>query len=172
MLSCRHRDFLNPYFQTGPAALSDAEHNRIACSLCLVQIYYQMRVQVATYPSEISCSFPEAFLRELRSWQVGQGRCIDHFVRSYCYEWTNRLHCFANIGPPLLQHLLESYYIIRFRALFEDNTATQKCTPHFSRAAVSVQGSHDCLHSDLHTPEDVASDSMISVMTERFKNYV
>ncbi|KAF3033691.1 hypothetical protein E8E12_004046 [Didymella heteroderae] len=163
--------FLNPYMQPEPAALSDTEHVRIACSLWVVQVYYQMRVQCAPYPPEISHDFSHAFLKGLEPWQVEQGRCIDRFVRAYCYEWTGSLHHIANVRPSLLQQLSGSKYLSRFRSMFEENTAAQKFVPHFSRAAGNVQRSHNNIHLDSNALGNPACDSKISVITERLKNY-
>lgn len=164
--------FLDPYIQIEPTALSDTEHTRIFCSLWIVQIYYQMRVQVAPYPPEISSSFVQAFFRELKPWQVEQGRCIDHFVRAYCYDWSDSIHCLANLGPSSLQRLSGLEYFSRFESLFEDKTAANKFRPHFSRAASSVQCYQDHDPSDLHTPEDSACDLRLSAVAGQLKNYL
>jgi hypothetical protein len=163
--------FLDPYTQPEPAVLSEPELVRIACGLWMIQIYYQMRVQFAPYHPEIFRSFPEAFFSELSQWQVEQGRCIDHFIRAYCYDWSGSLHCLANLGPSSLQRLARSNYFRRFQILFEDKNAANKI-PHFSKAASSVQNYQDHDTSGWHTPEDSACELRISAVANQLKNYV
>ncbi|KAF3052260.1 hypothetical protein E8E11_011440 [Didymella keratinophila] len=164
--------FLDPYAQPDPAALSDTEHVRIASGLWMIQIYYQMRIQIAPYSAEMSCSFPEAFFRKLKPWQVEQGRCIDHFVRAYCCDWSSSIHCLANLGPSSLQRLADSNYFRRFYSLFDDKTPANKFIPHFSRAASSVQSDRNDDNSAWHTSKDSTRDLRISAVAEQLKNHV
>lgn len=70
----------DPYVEILPVVLSTTEYTRVASSLWVLKVYYQLQLKFAGHPWQIE--FEPAFMSHLRPWQVEQVSSVERLLQS------------------------------------------------------------------------------------------
>jgi hypothetical protein len=127
--------FLNPHICIPPITLSDTERTRIACTLWILKIYYQLRLRFSGAPTEYATLFCETFVRNLKPWQIDQCLSLEQRLLRCHDNYTESLNHYDQTDAALLERLSESRYVSNFLNMVNGPRGSLHYVHRFSGAA-------------------------------------
>ncbi|KAJ4317534.1 hypothetical protein N0V94_004910 [Neodidymelliopsis sp. IMI 364377] len=150
---------LDPYMQTPPFTVSTTEHARIACSLLIIKIYHELRLKFLCCAPEHLTEFAEAFMRNLKPWEIDQATSLTPFLNEDDYDLCDQFLAMVRMRSDVLERLLESDCVKNFsrRSGFAFGSGGPRIT--FEFAAKRLQHGRPTGRTWLHVFGDVGYHS-------------
>jgi len=150
----------NPHVCVPPITISTTEHIRLASTLLIIKIYYQLRPRFLKQ-GEYAGQLAPFYWKNLTPWLMDQGTTLDWLLLRCSGEYEHSLCHWDQSESELLMCLSESRFVRSYHVLYHQELAsTFRIIPRFSH---NLNGQHPGIRGPgywHHEPSDVGHPAM------------